>query len=74
MKFDWGKIYKLPRITTINTYLRSFQYKILKNILFLNKKLFVFAWKMHHYARSIMKKIPLHIFSECTYLIYFGNS
>ena len=35
---DWRKIYILPRITTFNTYLHSFQYKIFKNILFLNKK------------------------------------
>ena len=45
MKFDWRKLYILPRKTTKNTYLRSFQYKILNNILFLNKKLFVFQVK-----------------------------
>ena len=38
---DWTKIFILPRLTTYNTYLRSFQYKILHNILFLNKKLFL---------------------------------
>ena len=32
------KIFKLPRLTTYNTCLRSFQYKILHNILFLNEK------------------------------------
>ena len=42
MKFDWRKIYISLRILTINSYLRSFQYKILINILFLNEKLFVF--------------------------------
>ena len=42
IKFNWRKIYILPRITTINTYLCSFQYKIFNNILFLNKKLFIF--------------------------------
>ena len=43
-KFDishlWKKIYLLPRYTTIDTYSRIFQYKILNNILFLNDKLF----------------------------------
>ena len=38
---DWTKMFILPRLTTYNTYLRSFQYKILHNILFLNKKLYL---------------------------------
>ena len=38
---DWTKIFILPRLTSYNTYLRSFQYKILHKILFLNKKLFL---------------------------------
>ena len=39
---DWRVIYTSPRKVTTNTYLRSFQYKILNNILYLNEKLFVF--------------------------------
>ena len=31
----------LQRLTTCNAYLHSFQYKILHNILFLNKKLYL---------------------------------
>ena len=38
-KFDWTKMDILNRIKTINMYLRSFQYKILNRILFLNQKL-----------------------------------
>ena len=34
----WTAIYMLPRLITNNTYLRSFQYKILNNVLFLNKR------------------------------------
>ena len=30
---DWTAIYILPRLVTHNTYMRSFQYKILNNIL-----------------------------------------
>ena len=45
MKLDWRKIYILPRITTVKKYLRFFQYKILNNISFLNKKLFIFQKK-----------------------------
>ena len=39
---DQTKIFLLPRLTTCNTYLCSFQYKLLHNILFLNKKLCLF--------------------------------
>ena len=31
-----------PRIVSSNTYMRCFQYKVLNNVLFLNKKLFLF--------------------------------
>ena len=37
------KTYTLPCKVTINAYLRSFQYKILNNILYLNKKLHTFG-------------------------------
>ena len=68
---DWRKIYILPRITTFNTYLHSFQYKILKKFLFLSKKLFVFQKKNTPLCSFCNKEeIRLHIFSDCTYLIY----
>ena len=35
---DWSKIYVLLRLVTVDTNLRSFQYKILNIVLFLNKK------------------------------------
>ena len=34
---DWKGIYQLLRTTTINTEHRSFQYKMLNNVLYLNK-------------------------------------
>ena len=40
--FDWKQIYFLPRMVTLGSYSSSFQYKILNNILYLNKKLFTF--------------------------------
>ena len=69
MKLDWRKIYILPRITTVITYLGPFQYKILINILFLNKKLFVFRKKNTPLCSFSNKEeeTPLHIFSECLY-------
>ena len=38
--FNWKSIYLLSRIVTVNEKLRVFQYKILINILFVNKMLF----------------------------------
>ena len=37
---DWNLIYVLPRLTTKDTQLRAFQYKILHNILYLTKSYF----------------------------------
>ena len=45
--FQWKEIYTLPRKVTINAYLRSFQYKILNNILYLNKKT-SYLWFIQH--------------------------
>ena len=72
MKLDGRKIYILPRITTVNMYLHSFQYKILNNIFFLKDKLFVFRKKNIPLCLFCNKEeeTPLHIFSECTYVIY----
>ena len=41
--FDWKKNYILPRVVTINSFQHNFQYKILHNILYLNKVLFTFG-------------------------------
>ena len=38
--FEWDKICILPRIVTTDSRIRIFQYKILHNVLNLNKKLF----------------------------------
>ena len=43
---DRTAIYMLPRLITCNTYMQSFQYKILKIVLFLNKKLHTFGIKL----------------------------
>ena len=40
--FDWNKIYILPRLVTLDSVLRSFQNKVLHNVLYLNQKLFLF--------------------------------
>ena len=40
LNLDWKLMYLLPQILPKNTSLRSFQYKILNNVLYLNHKLF----------------------------------
>ena len=40
---DWKKVFLIPRISAIESYIRSFQYKILNNALFLIKRLFKFG-------------------------------
>ena len=38
--FNWQLIYRIPRMAILETKIRIFQYKLLNNILYLNKKLF----------------------------------
>ena len=42
LNLDWKEIYMIPRIVSSNTHMRCFQYKVLNNTLFLNKKHFLF--------------------------------
>ena len=63
----WTAIYMLPRLVTHNTYMRSFQYKILNNILYLNKKLHIFGIKSYTLSSicNLYDENPFHIFYEC---------
>ena len=58
-ELDWKVIYTLPSKVTTNTYLRSFQYKLLNKILYLNEKIFVFG---------------LSTTSSCSFCNYFGEN
>ena len=64
---DWTAVYMLPRLVTHNTYMRSFQYKILNNILYLNKKLHIFGIKSSPLCSfcNLYDETPCHIFYEC---------
>ena len=57
----------LPRLITYNTYMRYFQYKILNNALFLNKKLHTFGIKPSPLCSfcNLYYETPYHIFYEC---------
>ena len=80
---DWKSIYLLPRKVTICTKSRIFQYKILNNILFLNKKLCMFG-KTNSPLCSFCKlneETFLHLYTECALIKslwsnlkrFFGN-
>ena len=65
---DWKTIYMLPCIVTKDSRLRVFQYKLLNNVLYLNKMLFRFG-KIDSPVCSFCKMIdetPLHRFYNCS--------
>ena len=67
---DWNKIYLSPRLATIDTTLRSFQYKVLNNILFLNKKLYSFGitnTALCSFCNTV-EETPIHIFFDCVHV------
>ena len=69
---DWTKIFILPSLTTYNTYLRLFQYEILHNILFLNKKLYLFGITkslLCSYCNAY-NETPIHLFCEYNSIKY----
>ena len=71
LQVEWKEIYLLPRKVSIDTYLRMSQYKILNNILYLNKQLFIFnkkETKLCSYCRLQDETIN-HIFVECKFAI-----
>ena len=64
---DWNKIYLSPQLATIDTTLRSFQYKIFNNALFLNRKLCAFGitnTALCPFCQTL-EETPLHIFFDC---------
>ena len=65
----------LTFILKSNTYMRSFQYKILNNILYLNKKLHIFGIKSSPLCSfcNVYEETPFHIFYECDHLIFLWS-
>ena len=70
-----GKTYKLPCKVTVNAYLRSFQYKILNNILYLNKKLYTFGLSNTQLCSfcKIKEETLSHLFYFCTHIQEIWN-
>lgn len=81
---EWKTIYTLPRKVTRNTYMRAFQYKILNNTLYLNKKCFIFGTSKSPLCSycNLFDETVFHLFCECfqTQLLwknlqnYFANN
>ena len=67
--FNWKLIYRILRIATLETKIRIFQYKLLNNVLYLNKKLFQFGIISQCKCSfcELYDETPHHIFYECTY-------
>ena len=67
--FNWKLIYRIPRIATLETKIRIFQYKLLNNVLYLNKKLFQFGIISRSKCSfcELYDETPPHSFYECTY-------
>ena len=73
--FDWRQIYLLPRLVTLDSYSRSFQYKILNNVLYLNKKLFTFRKSTSPLCPfcKLSDEIVHHLFYECNITLNLWN-
>ena len=67
VEVEWKNIYLLPHRVTIDTKLRMFQYKILNNILYLNKHLLLFGKKDNKFCSYCLteEETISHIFATC---------
>ena len=71
LQFEWKEIHLLPPKVSIDTSLRTFQYKIRNNILYLNKQLYIFYkedTKLYSYCR-LQDETTNHIFVEYMFAI-----
>ena len=74
--FIWKDIYLLVHKVTTDCYLRSFQYKILNNILFLNKKLSVFGISNSSACSfcNLYDETITHIYCHCKVNLSYGKT
>ena len=68
LTLQWKHVYTLPHITTIDSKLWCFQYKILHNTLYVNQKLFLF--RKHDTSlfsfRNLEDETVIHLFAHCS--------
>ena len=67
--FNLKLIYRIPRIATFETKIRIFQYKVLNNVLYLNKKVFHSGVTSQFECSfsELYDETPHHVFYEGTY-------
>ena len=72
---DWKKIYLLVCIVTKDSTLRAFQFKLLNNVLYLNKMLFKFGKSGSPLCSfcNVKDETPYHLFYECSHTISLWN-
>ena len=72
---NWLRIYMLSRAATIDPYLRIFQYKLLNNVLYLNKKLHQFGKTPSPLCSfcNIADETPEHAFCDCVHVQQLWN-
>ena len=64
---NWQDVYMIPRKVSISSSIRTFQYKILNNILYLNRKISKFDQGVSHLCSLCLKEPEdiLHLFCQC---------
>ena len=72
---DWKNIYLLVCIVTKDSKLRAFQFKLLNNVLYLNKMLFKFGKSESPLCSfcNLKNETPYHLFYKCSHTISLGN-
>ena len=71
----WKKIYLLVCIATKDSPIRAFQFKLLNNVLYLNKMLFKFGksgWPLYFFY-NVKDETPYHLFYKCSHTISLWN-
>ena len=73
--FNWKLINGIHHIAKLETKIRIFQYKLLNNVLYLNKNLFQFGIISQSKCSfcELYDETPLHIFYKCTYVQNWWN-
>ena len=68
IELPWKEIYLTARKATANSYLRCFNYKIINNVLYLNKNLFQFGKTQSSLCSfcHTEAETTLHIFHKCS--------
>ena len=72
VELPWKEIYLNARKATANSHLRSFNYKIINNVLYMNEKLFQFGKTQSPLCSFCHNEaeIILHVFNKCSVFLY----